>query len=233
LQFIEASALGVRAAHCRLRSSKHSIEFHLFPMIHIGSAAFYENVRERIERCDVVLFEGVRSLAVKVLTASYNLAARSKRLGLVTQRDGLRLANMKGRSVHADSSAREFEAAWQSVPWHWRVAAMVSAPLYGLWLYFTASRESIGRHLGTEDLETSEDIERFADLPELQNAVATKRDARLLAAIAALIDQPRNHTNVAIIYGAAHMRVVTRFLSDKYGYRVAEADWLHVFQYAV
>jgi hypothetical protein len=234
LQFIEASSFGVRAAHYRLRSSAHSLEFHLFPMIHIASAEFYQEVRRRIERCDVVLFEGVRSLPVKILTTSYTWAARSKRLELVTQRDALRVADMKSRLrlVHADSSTQEFEAAWTLVPWYWRLAAMVGAPLYGTWLYLTASRESIGRRLGTEDLETHEDIERFDSVPQLEAAMVTKRDMRLVAAIASLIERPDGRGSAAVIYGAAHMRKVTRLLMAKYGYRVAEAEWLHVFQYA-
>ena len=205
----------------------------MFPMIHIGSAEFYQEVRQRIERCDVVLFEGVRSLAVKVLTTSYTLAARSKRLGLVTQRDALPIAQMKGRLVHADSPTQEFEAAWRLVPWHWRFAATVWAPLNGIWLYFTASRETIGRRLRTEDLETREDIERFEDLPEFEDAIATKRDLRLVAAIAGLLERPGDHASAGVIYGAAHMRHVTRLLVEKYGYRVVEAEWLNVFQYAV
>jgi len=72
-------------------------------MIHIGSAAFYQDVRHRMDRCDVVLFEGVRSVAVRILTAAYTLAARSKRLGLVTQADALRVAGMKQPLIHADS----------------------------------------------------------------------------------------------------------------------------------
>ena len=209
------------------------MEFHLFPMIHIGSAAFYGDVRQRIDRCDVVLFEGVRSFAARVLTASYTLAARSKRLGLVTQRDALRVSDMKGRLIHADSPTSEFESGWATVPWHWRVAAMACAPVYGMWLRLTASRETIGRGLHTEDLETRKDIERFEGLPEFESAIATKRDARLIEAITGLIEQPRSHTNAAVLYGAAHMRVVTRLLTDKYGYRVVEAEWLDVFQYAV
>lgn len=233
LQFIEVSALGVRAAHYRLRSPLHSLEFDLFPMIHIGSAEFYAQVRERIDRCDVVLFEGISSLAVKLLTASYTLAARSERLGLVTQRDALPVAQLKGRLIHADFPKQEFEAAWAFVPWYWRVAVGVGAPVYGLWLYFTASRESIGRRLGTNDLESREDIERFEDLPEFENAVATGRDVRLVAAIERLLERPGNHANAGVVYGAAHMRHASRLLTERFGYRVVEAEWLNVFQYAV
>ena len=202
-------------------------------MIHIGSAEFYQAVRQRIERCDVVLFEGVRSAAVKTLTTSYTLAARSKRLGLVAQRDALPIAQIKARKVHADSSTQEFEAAWALVPWRWRLAATVWAPLYGMWLYFTASRETIGRRLGTEDLEARKDIERFEDLPEFEDAIATKRDVRLVAAIVRLLERPGDHASAGVIYGAAHMRHVTRVLVEKYGYRVVESEWLNVFQYAV
>jgi hypothetical protein len=201
-------------------------------MIHIGSAEFYQEVRKRLDRCDVVLFEGVGSFAVKVLTTSYTFAARRKRLGLVTQSEALPLREMRGVLVHGDVPGSGFDAAWRAVPWHWRVAVMVCAPLYGAWLYLTASRESIGRRLRTEDLEAREDVLRFEAVPQLEDAIATKRDASLAIAITGLLERPGDHTRAGVIYGAAHMRVVTRLLIEKHGYRVVDAEWLDVFRYA-
>jgi len=55
-------------------------------------------VRLRLEACDAILFEGVKSWRVWVLTLSYSLVARRKRLGLVTQRDALSLKDY-GRAL--------------------------------------------------------------------------------------------------------------------------------------
>jgi hypothetical protein len=57
MQFIESSVIGLRAACHVLRSPEHGAEICLFPMIHIGTANFYAEVRRRLEACDLLLFE--------------------------------------------------------------------------------------------------------------------------------------------------------------------------------
>ena len=52
MQFIESSVIGLRAACHVLRSPEHGAEICLFPMIHIGTANFYAEVRRRLEACD-------------------------------------------------------------------------------------------------------------------------------------------------------------------------------------
>jgi hypothetical protein len=37
--------------------------------------------------------------------------------------------------------------------------------------------------------------------------------------------------SIAIIYGAAHMRAVTRLLMGKHGYHVSYSEWLTVFNH--
>jgi hypothetical protein len=230
VQFVEANVLGVRAVHYRFRSPSKSLEVHLFPMILIGSVEYYDDVRVRLAACDVILFEGVRSFTGRVITLSYRWVTRRKRLKLVTQ-DVLKLGTSGAALVHADLPGAEFESAWAAVPWYWRVAAMVCAPLYGSWLFFTATRESIGRALGTESLETREDALSFEHAAEIESAILTRRDARLLRAVAALVEQPGSYKIAAVVYGARHMSVVTRLLIDRYHYRVVDSEWMSVFEY--
>ena len=231
MQFIESNVFGVRAAHYRLASPRHSLQFWLFPMIHIGSASYYDAVRAKLQTCDVILFEGVPSRVARVLVMAYRLAARRKRLALVTQRAALPLRSLGKRLVHADAPASEFAAGWGAIPWHERLMLLLGAPLYGAWLYLAATRQSIGRQLQTENLASRDEILRGENSPEIEDALLTRRDSHLVAAIAALLDQPDHDSSVAIVYGAGHMRVATRFLIDAHQYRVADSEWVSVFSY--
>ena len=231
MQFIEASALGVRAACYRLTSARHSIEICLFPMIHVGTADYYQAVRARLETCDVILFEGVRSRVSGILVKSYEWAVRRERLGLVTQRAALPLRALGKTLIHADSTTAEFESDWSAVPWHWPLPITLLAPLVGAHLFLTASRESIGSRLQTEDLPSEEDMQRGEDAPEYEAALITQRDSRLVKTIAKLLAQPGGASRAGVVYGAAHMRAVTRFLLDAHAYRVAHGEWIDVFRY--
>ncbi|WP_129640858.1 TraB/GumN family protein [Peristeroidobacter agariperforans] len=133
------------------------------------------------------------------------------------------------RKIHADVSTDEFHAAWADIPWHQRVLLLLGAPVYGLWLYFTGTRQSIGRRLHTEEVESSGDFERFEHTPELEKMLATTRDLRLVQEVSTAVEA--GGSCIGVVYGAAHMRVVSRVLTSKYGYRVVESEWVTVFDY--
>jgi hypothetical protein len=49
MQFIEKNSFNVRSAVYRLKKDGAGLEFLLFPMIHVGSKEFYEDVSRRSE----------------------------------------------------------------------------------------------------------------------------------------------------------------------------------------
>jgi hypothetical protein len=67
-------------------------------------------------------------------------------------------------------------------------------------------------------------------MPELE-AMHTGRDAKLIETLSAAVEKNGAGSRIAVIYGAAHMRVASRLLTGKYGYRVVESEWLTVFGY--
>ncbi|HEY0683481.1 MAG TPA: hypothetical protein VGD45_14195 [Steroidobacter sp.] len=231
MQFIENSIIGVRAACIRLSAGPEAPDVCLFPMIHIGSSAYYAEVRRRLSTCDVVLFEGVRSFRAWMITRAYSIATHNKRLGLVQQRHALPVATLSQRKIHADVSTDQFHAAWADIPWYQRALLFFGAPLFGLWLYFTGTRQSIGRRLNTEEVELNRDFERFELRPELEKMFATTRDLRLVDEVAKAVETSGVGTRIAVLYGAAHMRIVSRLLTGKYRYRVVESEWIMVFDY--
>ncbi|HKS57151.1 MAG TPA: hypothetical protein VJS12_17775 [Steroidobacteraceae bacterium] len=200
-------------------------------MIHAGAAEYYAEVSRRLATCDVVLFEGVRSPQSWLLTRSYAIATRRKRLGLVLQSDGLDYALVKSRGVHADVTAEQFAVTWGKAPLVQRLAMLTFAPLYGVWLFLTGTRASIGRRMSTEEVESNKDVDFLESMPEIQEALLTSRDAKLVADLSAAVENNGADKRIAVIYGAAHMRVVSRLLTGKYRYRVVESEWITVFGY--
>lgn len=231
MQFIESNVFGVRAAHYRLESPRHKVEIRLFPMIHIGAPDYYAHVAARLQQCEVVLFEGARSSKAHMLALSYSLATRRKRLGLVTEREALRLRSLGVRLIHADSTSDEFAKGWSGIPLQTRLALMVGAPLYGAWLFLTATRESLGQDMQTEDLESRDRQDAFEDEPELERTLLTRRDSRLIGALTSLLVEATQPTCAGVLYGAGHISAVTRFLFDEHAFRVVGSEWLDVMIY--
>ncbi len=59
MQFIEKNSFNVRSAIYHLKRDGAGLEFLLFPMIHVGSQKFYDEVSHRLMACDSILAEGV------------------------------------------------------------------------------------------------------------------------------------------------------------------------------
>ena len=204
----------------------------LFPMIHIGSSEYYAQVHIRLKACDLVLYEGVRTLSGQILTLAYRLVARRKRLRLVTQSVALPLKGIGAKLVCADASSGEFQQSWKQIPLHARLALVIAAPIFGAYQYLVATRESIGKHISTEDIQSREDLESREFHPEFHGALLDSRDAKLSAAIESVLADPDAPAVAGVIYGAGHMRSATDLLMSKHGYRVVNAEWLTAFDYA-
>lgn len=201
-------------------------------MIHIGSPEYYAQVRMRLRDCDLILFEGVRTLSGRILSLAYRLVARRKRLDLVTQADALPLKGIAPRLVRADVSAGEFQQDWERIPWPMRLLLVVGAPIFGAYQYLTATRESIGRHMSAEDLLSCGDAHAREGSPELANAILDRRNDKLCAAIELVLADSNSAGAVGVIYGAGHMSAVTDLLMSKYRFRIVHAEWLTVFEYS-
>jgi len=184
-------------------------------MIHIGSSDYYAQVRARLKGCDLILFEGVRTFSGQMLSLAYRLVARRKRLNLVVQNAALPLSGLAPRLICADFSSAESLENWSSFAWHLRLMLVLGAPIFGAYQYLTATRESIGKHLSTEDIQSSEDIQLREMNPKFDRALLDERDAKLCAAFEAVLRERKVPAVVGIIYGAGHMRSVTDLLMGK------------------
>ncbi len=102
MQFIEKNSFNVRSAVYRLKKDGTGLEFLIFPMIHVGSREFYEDISRRLSTCDLILAEGVTSKRANILTLSYRIVKKIRRMDLITQHEGMKVDGFRERILNAD-----------------------------------------------------------------------------------------------------------------------------------
>lgn len=233
MQFVEKNSFNLRAAVYSLKKDSSGLEFVVFPMIHVGSREYYQEITRRLSTCDLVLFEGMKSKKAAILTLSYRFIKNIRRMDLITQHEGIRLDEFRNELKNADMDASAFDERWSSLPITLRLQLFVLVPVFVLYLFLFGTREILAQNLAIEDLpseaeeeELSEDETRIS----LDSLMVDERDRKLLEHIASVNDErAQNSQRIGILYGAFHMRRVMPFLMQKLNYRVVKADWVKVF----
>jgi hypothetical protein len=235
MQLVESDGDQLRVAELRLRRRGSPLEFLLFPMIHIGSPEFYAEVDRRLAAVDLIVAEGVGpSRTTDVLTSTYR--------SLVGGRSGLVVQGRPGAGsgvpvINPDSGGAEFEERWRTVPaWQRGVTWVGARSLTAAVRVFgpDAVLPFVLRELqdwSLDDLPTNEEVldESFADVGRV---VLDERDDRLMGALHQIVEtRSRDTATVAVVYGADHLRAVTRELSRCYRYRVRAGEWLTVLRF--
>jgi hypothetical protein len=259
MQLIEVSMTGVRSAVITLQRESTPLRFVLFPMIHLGTAAFYQDVTARLRDCQLIVAEGVKgpSIIGLALMLSYRLPGRSRRLNLAVQdidypglarqaaSPGARRAGHSGPSasdmshtgsgstlICPDMTARQFGRLWRSVPAVQRIAIWLVIPVMAVVIRLVGTRRYLARHMEQTDLPTIEDIAVRDKFPKVAELLFDRRDALILRALAAIHEQHSSEpVTVAVVYGAAHMPAVVHGLRERYGYRPRSAEWVTVFDF--
>ena len=233
MQFIEKNSFGLRSAVYHLKSDRGGLEFVLFPMIHVGSKEFYAEISRRLAACDLILAEGVDSRKVRLLTLSYSVVKRIRRMDLVTQREAMNISGLRSKVVKADVEGRAFDEQFSSIPLRSRLRLYLLLPAAALYLLLFGTREKLAENLALDDLPSRDEIFLNDEHTENLDAVLIgERDRQLIARIQNLYETGgREEKLVGVLFGAAHMRNVTRFLLGKLGYRVVKAEWVTVFDF--
>jgi hypothetical protein len=231
MQFIEKNSFNVRSAIYCLTKEGDGLEFILFPMIHVGSKEFYGEVSRRLAGCDLILAEGVDSKKANILTRSYRIVKKIRRMDLVTQREGMKVASFREKIVNTDIEGRAFDEGWSSLPLTLKAQIFFLMPVYVIYLFLFGTRETIAENIALEDLPSSQEI-LFQDdnFDKLDGLLLDERDRRLIRKIESLHQtNGKDKKIVGIVYGAVHMRNVTSFLLQRLNYRIARAEWVTVF----
>lgn len=232
MQFIEKNSLNVRSAVYHLKKEGSGLEFLLFPMIHVGSKEFYYEVSRRLSACDLILAEGVNSRKASLLTLSYRIVKKIRRMDLVTQQEGLKVSLFREKLENPDMEGQAFDERWSALPLNLRAQLFVFIPVYVIYLFLCGTRETLAENIAVEDLPSSEEILLQDEIfEELDTLLIDERDRRLIDYIAKLHDSDHQTKKVVgIVYGALHLRNVITLLLRKLNYRVARAEWVTVFE---
>ncbi len=231
MQFIEKNSFSVRSAIYRLKKDEDGLEFILLPMVHVGSQQFYDEVSNRLANCDLILAEGVNSKKVNLLTRSYRIVNKIRRMDLVTQQQGMKGASFGGKLVNADMEGRTFDEEWSSLPLILKTKLYLLVPVYAVYLFLLGTRETIAEYIAVDDLPSSNEVLfQDDDFDRLDVLLVDERDRRLIRRIASLDEaNGKEKKIVGILYGAMHMRNVTSFLLQTLKYRIVKAEWITVF----
>ena len=231
MQFIEKNSFNVRSAVYRLRKDGSRLEFLIFPMIHVGSSEFYQEISTRLARCDLILAEGVKSRRGSMITLSYKIVKHIRRMDLVTQQDGMNVESFRSKILNADIDGSAFDERWLSLPLFFRLQLFVMVPIFVIYLFLFGTREVLAKNIALDDLPTSDEIiSEDEDFEQLDALIIDERDRKLIEHIAKLEEQQNEDwQQVGIVYGARHMRSTIAFLMQKLNYRIAQAEWVKVF----
>lgn len=251
MQIIEVTDLAVRSAALRLTRRDAPLRFEIFPMVHIAEPQFYAAVTQRLRRTDLIVYEGVgrpeeaidptlswpgleledlppkraKWNAMSAMTASYRLAARFDRLGLVEQ--DIDYESLGVPVLCPDLTDEEFVAGWRQVPAWQRALIMAAGPLVGLDHMAFGSRRSLAANLELNDTDSHDPPSRAEELVDL---IGAQRDRLLMHALEAIHEvHSGDPLTVAVVYGAFHVPAVTHGLRSRHGYSVRDAEWLTVF----
>jgi hypothetical protein len=231
MQFIEKNSFNVRSAVYNLKKDGAGLEFLLFPMVHVGSKEFYDEVSRRLDACDLILAESVNSRKVNLLTLSYRIVKKIRRMDLVTQQEGMKVSGLRDKIINSDMEGRAFDERWSALPLGLKSQLFLFLPIYVVNLFLFGTRETLAESMALEDLPSSDEILlKDEDFEKFDTLLVDERDRRLITHLQKLYDSHQQDKKiVGVVYGARHMRNIVRFLLGRLNYRVARAEWVTVF----
>jgi hypothetical protein len=231
MQFIEKNSLNVRSAVYHLKKDDASLEFLLFPMIHVGSKEFYDEVNRRLAACDLILAEGVNSRKAHLLTLSYRIVKKIRRMDLVTQEEAMKVSDLRDKIINSDMEGRAFDERWSALPLWLKAQLFLFLPIYVVNLFLFGTKETFAEDMALEDLPSSDEILLLDESFEKFDALLIdERDRELITHMKKLYDSHRGAKKiVGVVYGAKHMRNASRFLLGRLNYKVSKAEWVTVF----
>ncbi len=230
MHIIESTPFAVRSAVMRLEANSETVSFTLFPMVHVGSPSFYDEIAKRLENCDIVLCEGVKSPISNLLTMSYRFFADTPRIGLALQRR-MDLSQLNGRLVHADVTGPEFEKRWSELPLLMRFCLPLAAPVYGLYMRYFGTRTDIAERLGMHLRKSRREVLEDSGVGTTREVMLDWRDRHLIDVIARERTKAAGQeVNIGILFGARHMKAVLRYLLSDCGFRAVSSEWVTVFE---
>ncbi|MFK7934575.1 MAG: hypothetical protein AB8G22_13780 [Saprospiraceae bacterium] len=231
MNFLESTNFFVRVTvydYCH-RLPEKRLKFRLIPMVHIGEPQFYDLAKEKIMECDELLYEGLRGGSNIQLFNSREVLG--KQLGLVLQREALKINREEIKMTHADYTAEEYQSEWEKVSWLEKVKERITRPVKRLHLARNITRFDLAKYFMTSYEEAHLAYRPSYDEPgTTENFYYAGREQKVFQIIEERMATESNDDKlIGVLYGAGHMNRISRNIIDRYGYHVCQGEFLKVF----
>jgi len=216
----------------RLRRKGGPMQFVVYPMIHIGTSEFYDEVSTRLRRAQLVVVEGVKdgarpSVLTSALTLSYRVARFNRRVNLAVQ--DIDYKSLGVPVMNPDVTTDEFRTSWRRIPIAIRLLVWCALPVVTLGRLIGAGSAMWTKATEVNDLPSDEDERLAESAPELTHAMLDERDERLLDCLSRLHEERgEEKIEVAVVYGAGHVPAIVHGLQQRFGYVARVGEWLTV-----
>lgn len=229
--FYEATNFGLRVVTFQMVNPEDKkVKIRLLPMVHIGSKKYYQEVEKYLEISDIILFEGnsFKSWKVKI----NNNERTAKKLNLVTQLKELNLSQYKHKLINADYDQKSGAKSWKNLSFLDKLKYNVIFPI---WIYFqdrNLTRLKFAKYFMRSIQDQELIYGPFMDNKEkIKKFVHENRDKRVFEELEKLLQKEfSKETQIAVVYGAGHMKSISRYLMDKKNYKSLNAEFIEVFK---
>lgn len=231
MRIVEVDGATARHAVISMRRRESPLRFVLIPMAHVALPGFYEQVRQRLGTCDLIVAEGIRGRTwqITTLTLAYRLLPYRRRHGLVPQ-DYRTLLPPGVPVVNPDVTAAEATSDLRALGRGIYPLLMIAAPIAGLVVAIRGPRAYLQHNVDATSPSTisgADVLKPNHHLHPIEHALRARRDRQLVAALDGIHDQHHDEPlTVAVVYGAAHIPEVYTHLFARYQYRPGEPEWL-------
>lgn len=124
-----------------------------------------------------------------LLTLSYRIVKRIRRMDLVTQRERMKVSGLRDKITNSDMEGRAFDEHWSDLPLELKAWLFLFLPIYVVNLFLFGPRETLAENMAIEDLPSSDKIllqdENF-EKPD--NLLLDERDQQLITHLKKLYD---------------------------------------------
>jgi len=227
MQITDSNDFNLRTAVYLLQ--KEQREFLLIPVFHVGSKQFYQEVTTELDKCDVILYEGIDFKKLKAFGKAYRIFA--KRLGLCFQKDAINMSNYRSKLVRADFDNESAKREWSKIPLISRWLFKITFPIGLIILSYGETKKSFAKCFRNRDFYDRQLwFMKNGKKNSVENFIMEKRNQVIIQKIDEQINLPVSiGKRIGVIYGAAHMKSAIAHLLRNRQFKLKDSWFLTVF----
>jgi len=232
MQIIEKNSFNLRSAFFELKNKESKISFLALPVVHIGTVNYYNNINKILEKSDLIIYEGIPSKKIRIITATYKIVKIVKRLDLITQSNGINYKKIQNKLIWNDINKNDFDNSWNNLSIFFRLLLFIIVPIYLIYILIFGTKNLIANNLQLDDLPSSKDIEYESingDFNKMDKIILKKRDKIIIKNLKKYYNENKNkEIKVVLLYGAKHMVIILKFLFS-INFRIVSSSWIKIF----